>query len=80
MFPLVFAVKKHPKLKSKYEGRVQAAIEYASAIEDFDELVDARTLARHCLGLEPSHYILHAEKSKLIWDDLFGKVISFFFM
>lgn len=80
MFPLVFAVKKHPKLKSKYEGCVQAAIEYASTIEDFDELVDARTLACHCLGPEPSHYVLRAEKSKLIWDDLFGKVISFLFM
>ena len=49
---------------------VQAVIEYISTIEDFDELVDPRTLERRCLGLEPSHYVLRAirreEKSKLI--------------
>ena len=27
-------------------------------IEDFNELIDPRTLARHCLGPEPSHYVL----------------------
>ena len=27
-------------------------------LDDFDELVDPHTLARHCLGLEPSDYIL----------------------
>ena len=30
-----------------------------STIDDFDELVDLHTLARHCLGLEPSDYVLH---------------------
>ena len=39
-------------------------------MEDFDELVDPRTLARHCLGPEPSYYVLRAlereeKKSKL---------------
>ena len=31
-----------------------------STIDDFDELVDLHTLARHCLGLEPSDYVLRA--------------------
>ena len=48
------------ELESWFEGRVQEAIKYASTIEDFDELVDLRTLARHCLGPEPSFYILRA--------------------
>ena len=52
-----------------FEERVWEAVRYASTIDDFDELVDPRTLARHCLGSEPSHYVLCAicqeEKSKL---------------
>ena len=47
---------------------VRIATEYASTIDDFDDLVDPKTLARHCLGPEPSHYVLraisHVEKSK----------------
>ena len=47
--------------------RVEAATEYAKTI---DNLVDPRTLARHCLGLEPSPYVLHTikieEKSKCL--------------
>ena len=39
-------------------------------IYDFDDLVDSRTLARHCLSLEPSSFFLHAieidEKSKCL--------------
>ena len=62
------AVKRRPKLKSRYKSRVKVAIEYAKMIDDLDDLVDPRTLARHCLGPEPSAYILHAmkieEKSK----------------
>ena len=33
-----------------------------STIDDFDELVDSRTLAHHCLGPEPSDYVLRAMK------------------
>ena len=55
---LYFAVKKHLELESKFEERVQAAIKYARRIDDFDELIDLRTLARHCLGREPSLYVL----------------------
>ena len=43
------------------------AVKYASTIEDFDELVDPRTLARHYLRPEPSHYVLrviHREERK----------------
>ena len=55
---LHFVVKERPKLESKFDERVQAAVEYARTIEDFDELIDPRTLARHCLRLEPSLFIL----------------------
>ena len=51
-------MKERPKLKSKFEERVQAAIKYARTIDDFDELIDPRMLARHCLGPEPSLYVL----------------------
>ena len=57
-FTVVFAVKGHPELESKFEERVQAAIRYARMIEDFGDLIDPRTLARHCLGPEPSLYVL----------------------
>ena len=39
---------------------VQAAVEYAKTIDDFDDLVNPRTLARHCLALEPSSFVLRA--------------------
>ena len=51
-------VKRRPKLKSKYEGRVEKAIEYAKTVESWDDLVDPRTLAFYCLGLDPSSYVL----------------------
>ena len=53
-----FAVKDRPELEAKFAERVQAAIKYARTIEDFGELIDPRTLARHCLGPEPSLYVL----------------------
>ena len=46
-------VKRWSKLKSRYKEHVGKAIEYARTIEDFNDLVDLRTLAFHCLGLEP---------------------------
>ena len=57
---LSFAVKKRPKLKSKYQGRVQKAIEYSKSIESLDDLLDSRTLAFYCLGLDPSPYVLRS--------------------
>ena len=53
-------MKERLELEGKFEEQVQEAIKYASTIEDFDELVDPRTLAHHCLGPEPSLYILRA--------------------
>ena len=53
-------VKERPELKSRFEGRVQEAIKYASTIEDFNELVDPHTLARHGLVPKPSLYVLQA--------------------
>ena len=52
-------MKRRPKLKSRYTGRVEKAIEYASTIENWDDLVDPRTLAFYNLGLDPSAYVLH---------------------
>ena len=54
-----FAVKDCPELEAKFVERVQAAIKYARTIEDFGELIDPRTLTRHCLGPEPSLYVLN---------------------
>ena len=51
---LPFVVKERLKLESGFDERVQVAVEYARTIEDFNELIDPRTLARHCLGPEPS--------------------------
>ena len=55
-----FVVKERLELEGKFKERVQEAIKYASTIDDFDELVDPRTLAHHCLGPEPSDYVLRA--------------------
>ena len=55
-----FTVKDRLELDSRFEERVCAIVEYVSTINDFDDLVDPRTLARHCLGLEPFHYVLRA--------------------
>ena len=56
LFPCT--VKRRPKLKSKYQGRVEKAIQYAEAIESWEDLVDLRTLVFYCLGLDPSAYVL----------------------
>ena len=58
-------MKEHPELESGFDERVQAAVKYAWTIEDFNELIDPRTLARHCLGPEPSLYVL----STLDWEE-----------
>ena len=79
------AVKRWPKLKSKYRQRVEAAIEYAKTIDDFDDLVDPCTLALHCLGLEPSAYVLRfieieEKKSKYLFGSLLFLFFLFFFL
>ena len=51
-------MKERPDLEGQFKERVQEAIKYVRTIDDFDELVDLRTLARHCLGPEPSLYVL----------------------
>ena len=67
----VCAVKKRPKLKSKYKECVKAATKYVKTIDEFDDLVDPRTLACHCLGLKPSSFVLRVieieEKSKCLF-------------
>ena len=69
---LPFTVKERPELESEFDERVQVAVQYARTIENFNELIDPRTLARHCLGPEPSFYVLSAfdweeKKRKLPW-------------
>ena len=61
--------------------------EYAKTIDYFDDLVDPRTLAHHCLGPEPSFYVLRAieieEKSKCSFGSSLTRILfflsSFFF-
>ena len=77
----VYAVKKHPKLKSKYKRRVEVATKYAKTIDDFDHQVDPRTLSHHCLGPEPSFFVLRAieieeKKSKCF----FGLLLTWIFL
>ena len=60
-----FIVKDCPELESRFEERIWVAVRYVSTIDDFDELVDPQNLARHCLGPEPSHYILRA----ILWEE-----------
>ena len=87
---LPFVVKERPDLESKFDERVQAAVKYARTIEDFNELIDPRTLTRHCLGPEPSLYVLSAldqeeKKRKFPWrlrrisSQLFLLLLFFFF-
>ena len=53
---------------------MEAATEYAKTINDFNDLVDLRTLARHCLVPKLSSYVLHdieiKEKSKCLFGSL----------
>ena len=65
-------MKERPELESEFDERVQAAIQYARTIEDFNELIDPCTHTRHSLRLEPSLYVLSAldqeeKKRKLPW-------------
>ena len=70
IFIFNFIVRDHPEVESRFEECVHAAVEYASTIDDFDDLVDPRTLAHHYLGSKPSYYVLCAirleEKSELL--------------
>ena len=58
LLSIVCAIERRPKLKSRYKECVEKAIEYARTIEDFDDLLDLRTLAFHCLGPDPSTFVL----------------------
>ena len=65
-------MKERLELESGFDERVQATVEYARTIEDFNELINPRTLAHHCLRPEPSFYILSVldqeeKKRKLPW-------------
>ncbi|XP_075663167.1 uncharacterized protein LOC142632686 [Castanea sativa] len=55
-----FPAKRRPKLKSRYKERVEAAITYSQSIDNWDDLVDPRTLAFYNLGPDPSSYVLRS--------------------
>ena len=74
-----FVVKERPKLKSRYKERVQVAIRHAKTIDDFDDLIDPRTLARHFLGSEPSPFVLRANEIEEKSEFCFGLFFNFFF-
>ena len=83
-FPIycVCVVRKRPKLKSRYRNRIKATVEYVKMIDDFGNLVDPQTLARHCFGLEPSAFVLRAiaieEKNECPFSLLLPSFPSFF--
>ena len=56
--PFLCAIKRWPKLKSKYQDCVEKVIKYTKTIESWDDLIDPQTLAFYCLGPNPSPYIL----------------------
>ena len=57
-------------------------MKHAKTIGDFDDLVDPRTLARHCLGPDPSTFVLRAiaieEKSEYHHTSSTSLSLSFF--
>ena len=64
---------------------MKVAVKHAKTIDDFDDLIDMRTLARHCLCLEPSTFVLWAiaieEKSDyyhILTSSLFLSLLFFF--
>lgn len=61
---------------------MEAAVKHTKTIDDFDDLVDLRTLGRHCFGLEPSAFVLRAiaieEKNEYYYFSSFA--LSFFFL
>ena len=67
---LFLTAKTRLKLKSRYKTHVKNASDYPRTIDDFNDLINPRTLARHFLGPKPSSYILCAiareEKSKFL--------------
>ena len=84
LFVVLCVVKKWLKLKSRHRQRVEAAIEYARTIDDFNDLVNPRTLALHCLGPEPSAYVLRTieieeKKSKCLLSSSFPLFLFFLF-
>ena len=52
------AVSDRLALEERYQGRVQATLEFAFTIDDFDNLVDPCHLYECCLGPEPSTFVL----------------------
>ena len=51
-------------MKSKYQGRVEKAIEYVKAIESWEDLVDPRILTFYCLGPDLVEYLLFYNNNK----------------
>ena len=45
-------------MEDHYQGRVQAALEFALTIDNFDDLVDPRHLYDCCLGPETFAFVL----------------------
>lgn len=76
------AVTKRPRLKSRYKDHVEVAMKHTKTIDDFYDLVDLRTLARHYLNPEPSTFVLQAiaieEKSEYHHTSSTSLSLSFF--
>lgn len=78
----LFVVSDCSKLEGLYHKQVQAALEFALTIKDFDNLVDPRHLYDCCLGPEPSAFVLkkiaQEEKSMLSLSSVLFFIYIFF--
>lgn len=64
-FGACFVAFECPDLESRYQSWVQVALEFARWIDDFNDLGDPCRLYDHCLGPEPSEYMMR----KILWEE-----------
>lgn len=64
-FGACFVAFECPDLESRYQSWVQGALEFARWIDDFNDLGDPCRLYDHCLGPEPSEYMMR----KILWEE-----------
>ena len=80
-FLIYFVTVERPKLQERYQGCVEAAMEFSLTLlsEDFKGLISAHRLYELCLGPEPSELVL--EKIALEERSMpFFSIFLFFFI
>ena len=53
-----FATSERLDLESHYQSQVEAVLEFARKIDNFEDFVDPHCLYDHCLGPKPFEYVL----------------------